>query len=133
MLVYGFATGVFSSRALKRQSFDSVAHRFIAASTHPDHDTIATFGRRILPEIEALFVQVLELAQEMKLVKLGNVCLDGTKIHANASKHSALVYGHIERIEAQLKAEVQELLALAERPIRPTCPTRSRGGKIESR
>ena len=114
VLIYGYATGVFSSRALEQASYDSVAHRFIAAGTHPDHDTIATFRRRFLPEIEALFVQVLELAQEMKLLKLGNVCLDGTKIHANASKHSALSHGHIERIEVQLRAEVQELLALAE-------------------
>jgi len=114
LLMYGYATGTFSSRKIERQSYDSVAFRFIAAGSHPDHDTIATFRRRFLPEIEALFMQVLELAQEMRLLKLGNVCLDGTKIHANASKHSALSHGHIERIEAQLKAEVQELLALAE-------------------
>ena len=114
LLVYGYATGVFSSRKIERQSYDSVAFRFIAAGSHPDHDTIATFRRRFLAEIEALFMQVLELAQEMKLLKLGSVCLDGTKIHANASKHSALSHGHIERIEAQLRAEVQELLALAE-------------------
>ena len=114
LLVYGYATGVFSSRKIERQSYDSVAFRFIAAGSHPDHDTIATFRRRFLAEIEALFMQVLELAQEMKLLKLGTVCLDGTKIHANASKHSALSHGHIERIEAQLRAEVQELLALAE-------------------
>ena len=99
LLVYGYATGVFSSRKIERQSYDSVAFRFIAAGSHPDHDTIATFRRRFLPEIEALFMQVLELAHEMKLLKLGTVCLDGTKIHANASKHSALSHGHIERIE----------------------------------
>jgi transposase len=114
ILVYGYATGVFSSRRLERATYDSVAFRYIAAGSHPDHDTLATFRRRFLGELEGLFVQVLELAQEMKLLKLGTVCLDGTKLHANASRHSALSHGHIERLEVQLKAEVQELLALAE-------------------
>lgn len=114
ILVYGYATGIFSSRKLERATYDSVAFRYIAAGTHPDHDTIATFRRRFLVEIEGLFVQVLEIASEMKLLKVGTVCIDGTKIHANASRHSALSYGHIEKLEAHLKAEVQELLALAE-------------------
>ncbi|MCE2645683.1 MAG: transposase, partial [Burkholderiaceae bacterium] len=85
-----------------------------AANTHPDHDTLATFRRRFLPQVEALFVQVLLLAREMKLLKLGQVALDGTKIGANASKHKALSWAHAERIEAQLRQEVQGLLALAE-------------------
>jgi len=114
LLVYGYATGVFSSRKLERATYDSVAFRFIAANDHPDHDTIATFRRRFLKEIEALFVRVLELAHEMGLLKLGTVALDGTKIHANASRHSALSYEHASKIEAQLKAEVAELLARAE-------------------
>jgi transposase/IS5 family transposase len=114
ILVYGYATGVFSSRRLERATYDSVAFRYLAAGSHPDHDTLATFRRRFLGELEGLFVQVLELAQEMKLLKLGTVCLDGTKIHANASRHSALSHGHIEKLEVQIKAEVQELLALAE-------------------
>ena len=94
LLVYGYATGVFSSRKLERATSDSVAFRFIAANDHPDHDMIATFRRRFLPEIEALFVQVLLLAREMGVVKMGTVTLDGTKIHANASRHSALSYEH---------------------------------------
>ena len=114
ILVYGYATGVFSSRKLERATHDSVAFRYIAAGSHPDHDTLATFRRRFLGELEELFVQVLELAKEMKLLKLGTVCLDGTKIHANASRHSALSHGHIEKLEAQLHAEVEELFALAE-------------------
>jgi transposase len=114
VLVYGYATGVFSSRKLERATYDSVAFRFIAANEHPDHDTIATFRRRFLKEIEALFVQVLLLAREMGMLKLGTVGLDGTKIHANASKHSALSYAHAGKIEAQLKAEVAELMAKAE-------------------
>ena len=114
LLVYGYATGVFSSRKLERATYDSVAFRFIAANEHPDHDTIATFRRRFLKEIEALFVQVLQLAREMGVLKMGTVALDGTKIHANASRHSALSYEHAGKIEAQLKAEVADLLAKAE-------------------
>jgi transposase len=114
ILVYGYATGVFSSRKLERATYDSVAFRFVAANDHPDHDTIATFRRRFLKEIEGLFVQLLLLAREMGLLKMGTVALDGTKIHANASKHSALSYEHAGRIESQLKAEVTELLAKAE-------------------
>ncbi len=94
LLVYGYATGVFSSRKLERATHDSVAFRFIAANDHPDHDTIAAFRRRFLKEIEALFVQVLLLAREMGVLKMGTVALDGTKIHANASRHSALSYEH---------------------------------------
>src|SRR6201982_1204585 len=114
LLVYGYATGVFSSRKLEQATYDSVAFRFIAANEHPDHDTIPAFRRRFLKEIEALFVRVLELAREMGLLKLGTVALDGTKIHANASRHSALSYEHATKIEAQLKAEVAELMARAE-------------------
>jgi Transposase and inactivated derivatives len=114
ILVYGYATGVFSSRKLERATYDSVAFRFIAANDHPDHDTIAAFRRRFLKEIEVLFVQVLLLAREMGVLKMGTVALDGTKIHANASRHSALSYEHAGKIEAQLKAEVAELMAKAE-------------------
>ena len=114
LLVYGYATGVFSSRKLERATYDSVAFRFIAANQHPDHDTIAAFRRRFLQEIEGLFVQVLAVAREMGVLKMGTVALDGTKIHANASRHSALSYEHAGKIEAQLKAEVAELLAKAE-------------------
>jgi transposase len=114
ILVYGYSTGVFSSRKLEIATYDSVAFRYIAAGSHPDHDTLATFRRRFIDELAGLFVQVLEMAAEMKLLKVGTVCLDGTKIHANASRHSALSHGHIVKLEAQLKAEVQELLALAE-------------------
>ncbi len=114
ILIYGYATGIFSSRKLERASYDSVAFRFIASNDHPDHDTIATFRRRFLQQIEGLFVEVLLLAREMGVLKLGTVALDGTKIHANASRHSALSYEHAGKIEAQLKAEVAELLARAE-------------------
>ena len=114
ILVYGYATGVFSSRKLERATYDSVAFRFIAANDHPDHDTIAAFRRRFLKEIEGLFVQVLLLAREMGVLNMGTIGLDGTKIHANASRHSALSYEHAGKIEAQLQAEVAELMAKAE-------------------
>ena len=122
ILVYGYATGVFSSRKLERASYDSVAFRFIAANQHPDHDTIAAFRRRFVQEIEGLFVQVLAVAREMGVLKMGTVALDGTKIHANASRHSALSYEHAGRIEAQLKAEVADLLAKAEAADRADLP-----------
>src|SRR3954451_11665802 len=114
IVVYGYATGVFSSRKLERATYDSVAVRFMAANQHPDHDTLATFRRRFLAQIEGLFVEVLLLAREMGLLKLGTVALDGTKIQANASRHSALSYEHAGKIEAQLKAEVAELMMKAE-------------------
>ena len=81
-----------------------MAFRFIAANQHPDHDTIAVFPRHFVGQIEPLFVQVLCVAREMEVLKLGTVALDGTKIHANASRHSSLSYGHAGRIEAQLQA-----------------------------
>ena len=114
LLVYGYATGVFSSRRIERATYDSIAFRYIAANTHPDHDTIATFRRRFLAQLEDLFVQVLLLAREMKLMKLGRIALDGTKIKANASKHKALSYAHAIKIEEQLKAEVKAMTAQAE-------------------
>lgn len=113
LLVYGHASGTFSSRKIERATYDSVAFRFIAANHHPDHDTLAHFRKTFLVELEDLFVQVLALAQAMKLVKLGQISLDGTKIKANASKHKALSYGHIEKLEAQLREEVQTLLKRA--------------------
>jgi len=113
LLVYGYASGTFSSRKIERATYDSVAFRFIAANHHPDHDTLAHFRKTFLVELEDLFVQVLSLAQAMKLVKLEQISLDGTKIKANASKHKALSYGHIEKLEAQLREEVQALLKKA--------------------
>jgi transposase len=115
LLVYGYATKVFSSRAIERATYDSVAFRYIAGNEHPDHDTIAAFRKRFLGQIEALFLEVLKLARTMGMLKLGTVAIDGTKVHANASRHRALSYGHAKKIEQQLKREVQQLLRLAER------------------
>ena len=114
LLVYGYATSVYSSRRIEAATYESIAFRYIASNEQPDHDSLCTFRKRFLREIEALFVQVLCIARQMKLLKLGTIALDGTKIHANASRHSALSYGHAQKIEAQLQAEVKELLARAE-------------------
>lgn len=122
LLFYGYATGVFSSRKLERSTYDSVAFRYIAANTHPDHDTIADFRKRFLPELTKIFVEILAIAGQMKVFKLGKVSLDGTKVHANASKHKALSYGHACKLEQQLEAEVAELLQKAEQADRADIP-----------
>lgn len=122
LLIYGYATGTHSSRKIERATYDSLAFRFIACDQHPDHDTLSTFRRRFGAQFAAIFVQVLQVARENQLSRFGTVSLDGTKIHANASRHSALSYAHAEKIEAQLKAEVQELLALAEAADSSTVP-----------
>ena len=114
LLIYGYATGVFSSRKIEMATYDSVAFRYLACNRHPDHDTLATFRRRFGDQFQALFVQVLQIAQANQLSQFGSVSLDGTKLHANASRHSALSYEHAGKIETQLKQEVRELLALAE-------------------
>jgi transposase len=114
LLFYGYSTGVFSSRKLERSTYDSVAFRFIAANRHPDHDTIATFRKRFLKELSGLFVQILMIARQMNMLKLGSVSLDGSKIKANASKHKALSYEHACKLEVQLKSEVAKLLKAAE-------------------
>ncbi len=113
LLFYGYATGVFSSRKLERATHDSVAFRYLCANQHPDHDSIATFRRRFLTELEPLFVQILHVGREMELVKLGNVSLDGTKMKANASKHKALSWAYACKLEAQFESEVKELMRLA--------------------
>jgi len=114
LLFYGYATGVFSSRKLEKATYDSIAFRYICANTNPDHDTIASFRKRFLKELEALFVEILVVAEAMGLVKLGTVSLDGTKIKANASKHKALSWDYANKLEAQLKQEVEELMRLGE-------------------
>ena len=114
ILVYGYATGVFSSRKLENATYDSVAFRFVAADEHPDHDTLNTFRKRFLKEIEVLMVQVLMIARTLGVINLGNIALDGSKLKAYASRHSALSYGHIKKLEEQLTVEVKKLMELAE-------------------
>ena len=113
LLFYGYATGMFASRKLERATYDSVAFRYIAANTHPDHDTIATFRKRFLKQLRPLFTQVLMIAHQMGVCKLGKVSLDGTKVKAHASKHHALSWQHANKLEKQLLREVDELFRLA--------------------
>jgi len=115
LLFYGYATGTFSSRKLERATYETVPFRFIAGNLHPDHDTLATFRKTFLPELKDLFVQVLLLAQMAGVLKLGNISLDGTKIHADASKSQAVSYKHLLALETHLRAEVDELFALSDR------------------
>ena len=122
LLFYGYATGTFSSRKLEKATYDSIAYRYLCANTHPDHDTIASFRKRFLKKLEAFFVELLLIGQAMGLVKLGTVSLDGTKIKANASKHKALSWAHANKLEAQLQAEVDALLCLAEEADKSVLP-----------
>src|SRR5712692_7392093 len=114
LLLYGYATGVFSSRKIERATYEAVSFRFIAGNLHPDHDTLATFRRTFLHELKDLFVQVLLLAQEAGVLTLGTISLDGTKIHADASKHKAISDIRLLEVETQLRAEVEELFAISE-------------------
>jgi len=114
LLVYGYAMGVFSSRKLERATYEVVPFIFIAGGKHPDHDTINTFRSNFLEEVKELFVQVLLIAQEMKLLQLGNISLDGSKIHADASKSHAVSYKRLLELDALLRQEVAELFVLAE-------------------
>ena len=114
LLFYGYATGTFSSRKLEKATYDSVSYRFICVNTHPDHDSINTFRKRFMKELEELFVEILIIAQEMGVLKMGTISLDGTKIKANASKHKALSWKHAQEIEKLLQEEVVELMRLAD-------------------
>jgi len=110
VLVYGYATGVFSSRKIARKLHEDVAFRVLAARNFPAHRTIRDFRAFHLKELSELFVQVVRLAREMGLVKLGTIAVDGTKVKANASRHKAMSYGHMLKAEAELKAQIEALL-----------------------
>ena len=114
VLLYAYCVGLPSSRQIERRTHEDVAFRVLSGNRHPDHDTIASFRKENLAALAALFVQVLRLCQEAGLVKLGNVCIDGTKVKANASKHKAMSYGRMCETEARLMAEVKALLESAE-------------------
>jgi transposase len=114
LLFYGYATGVFSSRKIEKGSYESIPMRYIASGLHPDHDTIANFRKTFLAEIQDLFVQILLLASSTGVLKMGNLSLDGSKIHADASKSKAVSYKRLAELETKLRQEVQELLTLGE-------------------
>jgi transposase len=114
LLLYGYATGVYSSRKIQTRTFEDVAFRYLSGDQHPDHATIAEFRKRHLDALSGLFTQALLLCSEAGLVKLGHVAIDGTKIKANASKHKAMSYKRMNETEARLKQEIDALLAAAE-------------------
>lgn len=116
LVLYCYATGVFSSRRIEQATYDSVPVRMISGDTHPDHDTICTFRRENKGMVQETFVRILELAQSLKLLQVGRitVAVDGTKVLANASKHAAASYQHAGKTIEQLNLEVKELLAKAE-------------------
>jgi transposase len=114
LLFYGYATGVFSSRKIENKTVESIPFRYIAGGMHVDHDTIADFRKTFLPEIRELFVQILVLADVAGVLKLGNISLDGSKIHADASKSKAVSYKRLGELKKQLRQEIEELLALGE-------------------
>lgn len=114
MLILGYSSGLYSSRKIQKATYESIPFRVLSANQHPDHDPIASFRRRHLKAFSTLFLKVLQLCQEARLVKLGHIALDGTKLHANASKHKAMSYERMQKKQAQLEAEIQELLKEAE-------------------
>ena len=114
LLFYGYATGLFSSRALERATYELIPVIYITGNTHPDHNSINTFRKRFLGELKGLFVQILLRAYALGVLQLGNVSLDGSKVHANASKHKAMSWDYANRLEEQLQAEVAVLLQQAE-------------------
>lgn len=122
LLFYSYATGVFSSRKIEQATYESLPFRFVAGGMHPDHDTLANFRKSFLVEIKDLFVQVLLLAQAAGTLKLGNMSLDGTKVHANASKSHAVSYKRLLELDIQLTAEVEMLFRLAEHADKQALP-----------
>jgi len=115
LLFYAYATGIFSSRKIEKATYDSVPFRFIAGNMHIDHDTIANFRKHFIAEIKNIFIQILLIAHESGVLKLGNISIDGSKIHADASKSKAVSYKHLLVIESRLLKEIEELLELGER------------------
>jgi transposase len=113
VLVYAYATGVFSSRKIERRLHEDLAFRMLAAGNFPRHRTICDFRALHLKELSQLFVQVIRLAREMGLVKLGTVAIDGTKLKANTSRHKAMSYERMKQAEVELKAQIDALLARA--------------------
>lgn len=114
LVIYCYAMGIFASRRIERATYRDIGVRFVTANRHPDHDTICAFRRENLAAIEDCFVKVLELARELKLLKVGIVSVDGTKIDANANKHKSVRYDRAKELREQLRLEIAELMARAE-------------------
>ena len=115
VLLYGYATGVFSSRKLAKKLEEDVAFRVLAAGNFPAHRTIAEFRQKHLKEFQDLFVELVRIAQEAGLLRLGTVAVDGAKVRANASKHKAMSYGRMKEEEKRLRKEIEGLTQRASR------------------
>ncbi|MGC8817737.1 MAG: IS1182 family transposase [Candidatus Hadarchaeum sp.] len=115
ILIYAYTTGVFSSRKIERKIQEDIAFRYLSAGNMPNFRTISDFRKRHLSAFKELFLQVLKIAEEAGLIKLGHIALDGTKVKANASKHKAMSYGRMKKREEELEQEIKELLAEAEK------------------
>ncbi len=113
LLIYSYANGIFSSRRIERASYRDIGVRFVAANRHPDHDTIATFRRENFAAVSQSFLQVLLLAKELKLLKVGLVSVDGSKVKASASKHRSVSYARAGELIDQLELEIADLLGRA--------------------
>ena len=122
LLLYGYMTGVFSSRKIEQATRESIPFRYLAGGMHPDHDTLANFRRTFLNEIVEVFAQVLLLAHELGALTLREASVDGSKVHADASKSHAVSYGRLLELEQVLRAEVAELLQLGEHADQGTLP-----------
>jgi transposase len=114
LLFYGYSTGKFSSRKTEKATYEDFGFRFVAGGLHPDHDTLANFRKTFLPERQGVFVQILLLAQLSGVLKVGNLSLEGSKIHADASKSKAVSYGRLKELETTLREEVVRLFELGE-------------------
>jgi transposase len=114
LLIYGYATGIFSARKIELATYESIPFRYIGGNLHPDHDTISNFRSRFLEQLKELFVQVLEMAIVAGVLKVEDISVDGTKIHADASKSKAVSHKRLEERRLQLQIEVEELLQLSQ-------------------
>jgi transposase len=114
LLFYGYATGRFSSRKIEKATYEDLGYRYVAGGLHPDHDTLANFRKTFLVELQGLFVQIIMIARLSGVLKVGNISLDGTKIHADASKSKAVSYGRLTELETELREEVAKLFELGE-------------------
>jgi transposase len=114
VLVYCYSHGIFGSRRIERATYEHLSVRYLAGDTHPDHDTICKFRRENFQAMGECFLQVLELARELKLLKVGTVAIDGTRLRANGSKHKNITYQRAGEVRALLQADIAELLAKAE-------------------
>ena len=114
LLIYSYASGLFSSRQIERATCDSVSTRYVCGNTHPDHDTIATFRRRNVELLQSCFTTVLQLARELKVLRVGTLSLDGTKVHSASSKGQNRNLAALEKERVLLEEKVKRCLEQAE-------------------